>query len=132
MEMQILVGYDGSNAARAAVDIAMRNAGVFGAGVHVAFSMEKGTDSRQKEIAEAESALEYVRSLFDEKGIDCETHLLIRGNSPGEDLVQFAVDNRIDEIVIGVRRRSKVGKLLMGSTAQYVILKAPCPVVAVK
>jgi nucleotide-binding universal stress UspA family protein len=52
--------------------------------------------------------------------------------SPGEDVVQFATDNEIDEIVIGVRRRSKVGKLLFGSNAQYIILQAECPVVAVK
>jgi nucleotide-binding universal stress UspA family protein len=38
----------------------------------------------------------------------------------------------MEEIIIGVRRRSKVGKLLFGSTAQYVILKAPCPVVSVR
>jgi len=34
--------------------------------------------------------------------------------------------------VVGVRRRSKVGKLLIGSTAQHVILNAPCPVVSIK
>jgi nucleotide-binding universal stress UspA family protein len=51
---------------------------------------------------------------------------------PGEDLVQFAKDNEADEIIVGVRRRSKVGKLMFGSTAQYVILEAACPVVTVK
>jgi nucleotide-binding universal stress UspA family protein len=50
----------------------------------------------------------------------------------GEDLVQLAKENNVDEIIIGVRRRSKVGKLFFGSTAQYVILNAPCPVVSVK
>jgi nucleotide-binding universal stress UspA family protein len=50
----------------------------------------------------------------------------------GEDLVQLAEENNVEEIVIGVRRRSKVGKLLFGSTAQYVILNAKCPVVSVK
>jgi nucleotide-binding universal stress UspA family protein len=46
--------------------------------------------------------------------------------------VQFAEDNQINEIIVGVRRRSKVGKLLMGSTAQHVILNAHCPVVSIK
>ncbi len=40
--------------------------------------------------------------------------------------------NEIDLIFIGVKKRSKVGKLVFGSTAQYVILEAPCPVVSVK
>jgi nucleotide-binding universal stress UspA family protein len=76
--------------------------------------------------------LEYAKSLFEEDGIACNTHLLIRGLSAGEDLVEFANENQIDQIVVGVKRRSKVGKLLMGSTAQYVILQAECPVITVK
>ena len=51
---------------------------------------------------------------------------------PGEDIVGFAKDNGADEIIIGVKSRSKVGKLLFGSTAQAVILQAHCPVVTVK
>ena len=57
---------------------------------------------------------------------------MIRGLSPGEDLVNFAKENEVDEIIVGVKRRSKVGKLILGSTAQYVILEASCPVVSVK
>ena len=64
--------------------------------------------------------------------IPCETQATVSYQSSGEDLVNYARDNNIDEIIIGVRRRSKVGKLVFGSTAQYVILEAPCPVLAVK
>ena len=64
--------------------------------------------------------------------ISCESVLSVRGLEAGEDLVQLADENKVDEIIIGVRRRSKVGKLLFGSTAQFVILHAPCPVVSVK
>jgi nucleotide-binding universal stress UspA family protein len=76
--------------------------------------------------------LEYAKSLFEENDIPCNTHLLIRGHTAGEDLVEFAKENQVGEIIVGVKRRSKVGKLLMGSTAQYVILQADCPVVTVK
>jgi nucleotide-binding universal stress UspA family protein len=76
--------------------------------------------------------LEYAKTLFEEDNITCNTHLLIRGLSAGEDLVEFANENEVDEIIVGVKRRSKVGKLLMGSTAQYVILQSQCPVVTVK
>jgi len=65
-------------------------------------------------------------------GIKNETHLLIRGFEPGEDIVTFARENKVDEIMIGVRSRSKVGKLIFGSTAQAVILGAHCPVMTVK
>ena len=47
-------------------------------------------------------------------------------------LVEFAKRYKIDEIIIGIRRRSKVSKLVFGSAAQYVILNAPCPVVTIK
>jgi nucleotide-binding universal stress UspA family protein len=67
-----------------------------------------------------------------DSGVKCEKHLLMRGNATGEDIVSFAKENRADLIVIGVKKRSKVGKLMFGSTAQYVILEADCPVLAVK
>ncbi len=52
--------------------------------------------------------------------------------NPGEDLIQFANENEIDEIIVGVKRRSNVGKLVFGSNARYVIMEANCPVVTVK
>jgi nucleotide-binding universal stress UspA family protein len=130
--MKILVGYDGTNSAKEALNLAKFYAKAFGASVDVVTSMQKGTESERKVIEQAERGLEYAKSLFEEGGIDCNTHLLIRGLSAGEDLVEFANENQIDQVFVGVKRRSKVGKLLMGSTAQYVILQAQCPVVTVK
>ncbi len=130
--MKILVGYDGSNSAKEALSLAKIHAKAFGASVAVVTSMEKGTEGQREDISQAEKGLEWAKSLFEENEIDCDTHLLIRGLSPGEDIVEFAKENQVDEIIVGVKRRSKVGKLLMGSTAQYIILKAPCPVVSVK
>ena len=130
--MKILVGYDGTNSAKEALNLAKFHAKTFGASVEVVTSMQKGTESARKDIEQAERGLAYAKSLFEEDGIACNTHLLIRGLTAGEDLVKFADENQIDQIVVGVKRRSKVGKLLMGSSAQYVILQAQCPVVAVK
>ena len=114
------------------MNIAKQHALAFGATVDVITSMEKGTEGQRQQIEQAERGLEWAKGLFADNGIDCATHLLIRGVAPGEDLVAYAEEQNADEIVIGVKRRSKVGKLLMGSTAQYVILKAACPVVSVK
>ena len=130
--MKILVGYDGSNSAKEALSLAKIHAKAFGASVAVVTSMEKGTEGQREEISLSEKGLEWAKSLFEENNIDCDAHLLIRGLTPGEDIVEFAKENQVDEIIVGVKRRSKVGKLLMGSTAQYIILQAPCPVVSVK
>lgn len=131
-KMKILVGYDGSNSAKDALKLAKDHAMALDAKVDVVTSMVEAKNSQYDDVRQAELGLEYAKALLEEDSIDCETHLLIRGLSPGEDLVQFAEDNQINEIIVGVRRRSKVGKLLMGSTAQHVILNAPCPVVTIK
>jgi nucleotide-binding universal stress UspA family protein len=130
--MKIMVGLDGSNSSKEALSLAKKHAKTFNAKIELVTSMEKGTEAQQKEIEQDEHDLENEKKLLEEDGISCDTHLLIRGMNPGEDLVEFAEKNEVDEIVIGVRRRSKVGKLVFGSTAQYVILNAHCPVVTVK
>ena len=130
--MKILVGYDGSNSAKEALDLAKNHAIAFKGEIDVITSMVKGTERERQDMNQAQRGLEYAEALFKENNISCKTHLLIRGMSSGEDMVELAEENNIDEIIVGVKRRSKVGKLLMGSTAQYVILNAHCPVVTVK
>ena len=56
----------------------------------------------------------------------------MRGNEPAEDLIAVANDVGADLIVIGLRRRTPVGKLILGSNAQRILLDAPCAVLAVK
>ena len=130
--MKILVGYDRSNSANDALELAKEHAMALDAKVHVVTSMVGANNNQYDNMQRAELGLEYAKALLEEEKIKCETHLLIRSLSPGEDLVKFAEDNQINEIIVGVRRRSKVGKLLMGSTAQHVILNAACPVVSIK
>jgi nucleotide-binding universal stress UspA family protein len=91
------------------------------------------TDAKPSEIDLMESQLiELGQEVFEKNGVACETHILIRGLTPGEDLVQYALEQAVDEIFIGIKKKSKVGKLVFGSTAQYVILMAHCPVLSVK
>ena len=129
---KIVVGYDGSNTAKAALDLSREYAKAFNAEIYVLFSLVGGSETKVEEIKAAEEELEYAQTYYDKEKIPCETHLLIRGMAPGEDIVQFAKDNEVDLVVMGVRRRSKVGKLMFGSTAQLVILESPCPVMTVK
>ena len=130
--MKILVGYDRSNVAKEALEIAMKHAIAFDAKVYVLTTLARSPEMGREDIQEAESELEKIKLHFKDNGISCKTHAIVSSLSPGEELVQFATENDVDEIVIGVRRRSKVGKLVFGSNAQYVILEAKCPVVAVK
>ncbi|MGB5748667.1 MAG: universal stress protein [Desulfobacterales bacterium] len=130
--MKILVGYDGSRVAEDALKLAQKHARVFEADIHLVTSLQQGPELQKEDIEAAEDKLERLKLAFNSDKIPCETHASATYKTPGEDLVQFAKDNAMDIVFIGVRKRSKVGKLVFGSTAQYVILQAPCPVVTVK
>ena len=130
--MKILVGYDGSKVAEDAVKLAQKHGHAFKAEIIILTSLEQSATLKKQDIDKAESKLEKLQTTLKVDDLPCTTQTSVSYESPGEDLVRFAKENDIDEIIIGVRRRSKVGKLVFGSTAQYVILEAPCPVVAVK
>ncbi len=131
--MKLLVGYDASKASEKALQLARVHAKAFSASVSIVTSLSKTRNEKDLQtVEEAENALAEAKSIFDKEGIACDTHVLIRGVTPGEDLVQYVEDHNVDELLVGVKRTSKVGKLVMGSTAQYVVLKSPCPVVSVR
>ena len=130
--MKIMVGFDGSKVSVAALELAEAHAQAFGAQLLLVQSMVGGSEVPKRDFANNERELEYQKSRLKDKNIACESLLSVRGLEPGEDLVRLAEEQQVDEIIVGVKRRSKVGKLVFGSTAQYVILNAPCPVAAVK
>jgi nucleotide-binding universal stress UspA family protein len=130
--MNILVGFDGSNQSKAALNLAKEHALAFKAKVYVVTSLFGEKETTPQEVEAAEETLEYARNSLADSGIEVETRLLIRGVSPGEDLVRFAEEKNIDQIVVGLKKVSPVGKLLFGSNSRYVILNAPCPVLSVK
>ncbi len=130
--MKIVVGYRGKNVGKDLLEQAVKQAKAFNAEVHVVTSLMGGEKTEKEKIEEAEENLENAKRYLDDHGVRNETHLLVRGRSAGEDLVMFAKENEADEIIIAVKSRSKVGKILFSSTAQYVILKAECPVISIK
>jgi nucleotide-binding universal stress UspA family protein len=130
--MKILVGYDYSTVTQDVLALAKQQAKAFKADIHLLRSLTQDPKLQRDTVEQAEENLDHVRREFTTMDISCESHVAISGLSPGEYLVQFAEKNSVDLIVIGVRRRSKVGKLLFGSNAQLIILTAPCPVLTVK
>jgi nucleotide-binding universal stress UspA family protein len=131
--MKFVLGYDGSNSAKEALEVIAKYATPLNASVEVICSREGGTSSTEDdEIQKAREHLAFAANSLGEKGLSVKTRLLVRGVTPGEDIVNFAKDTKVDAIFIGIKKRSKVGKLVFGSNAQYVILNAPCPVMTIK
>lgn len=130
--MNILVAYDGTKEAREAVRVAAKHAKAFDGRIILAFSMVGGPEIPRQEFERAEKELQSQAITLKEEGFECETLLSVRGLETGEDIVKIAEEKGAEEIIIGVQRKSKVGKLLFGSTAQYIILNAACPVVTVR
>lgn len=94
--------------------------------VYAVNSQVGGDKSTDEEIVAGTEALERL-----ETAIGADTHQIVRGNPPHEDLLTFAVDHDVDELVVGIRKRSPTGKLLFGSTAQDLLLETDRPVVTV-
>ncbi len=79
-----------------------------------------------------ESSVAELEKRAAEAGVDAEIRQQSFQGEPSDDVLGVARDADATVIVIGLRRRSPVGKLLMGSTAQRILLDADRPVLAVK
>ena len=73
-----------------------------------------------------------LRTELTASGVPYQVHQATDALDPAEELINAAQTAHAEFIVIGLRRRSPVGKLLLGSNAQRVLLDAACPVLAVK
>lgn len=130
--MKILVGVNEFKVSQKVLEVAVKHAKAFEAKLILVTSRMGGDKTSVDDVDEGNRRLEEAKRFVENAGVPCETHLLVRDLQPGEDIVAFATEKNVDEIVIGIRKTSKMDKLVFGSTAQYVILKAPCPVVSVK
>ena len=130
--MKILVGYEDSRVAEAALKLAVKHADASGAELNIVTVLEQSHDLQRDDIEAVEDRLEKLKLSFKNEKFNCETFALVSLLSPGEALVEFIKENGIDQIFIGVKKRSKVEKLVFGSNAQFVILEAPCPVITVR
>ena len=128
----IVVGYVPKPEGRAALRKAAEEARLRKADLVVVNSHRGGREFDREDAVESEEQLETIRAELRSSGIKHEVRQLVRGMDPADDLVSVADEVNADFIVIGLRRRSPVGKLILGSNAQRVLLDAPCPVLAVK
>lgn len=129
--MTILVGFTPTPASRAAVDFAIEEAQIRTTSLLVV-NAGIGEQRDESGVAAGEQ-MDQVRYTLENSGVDFELVQHLRGNDAAEELLALEDDHpEISMIVIGARKRSAVGKFLMGSTGQRIILGSSVPVVAVK
>ncbi|OPL13434.1 MAG: hypothetical protein AVO39_10645 [delta proteobacterium MLS_D] len=130
--MNIVVAYRKSHLHTKLLEEAIKQARTSEGTIHLITSLPGGPRQSVEELDESQNALDEAVQIVEKENIPCEAHLLVRGQSSGEDIVQFAQEHDAGLIIIGVEKKSKVGKFIMGSTAQHVVLQADCPVFTVK
>ncbi|MBX0349930.1 MULTISPECIES: universal stress protein [Haloarcula] len=82
------------------------------------------------ELAARMAITQEITDQFEQRAIECEPRATT--GTSGEGVVSIAKDVDADRVVIGGRQRSPAGKAIFGSTAQEVMLNAPCPVTFVR
>ena len=76
--------------------------------------------------------IERVENLLAGAGLDAEFKQFVRGQSAVSEIESMVDSLQISLLIIGLRKRSAVGKLILGSVAQDLLLSVSCPVLAVK
>jgi nucleotide-binding universal stress UspA family protein len=123
--MRLLVGTDGVRTSERLVDY-LDGALAAGDEVCIINSLPGGDDTDDDDVAAGEAALDVLAEGLGEAVV--ERHQFVRGNQPVEDFLEAAAEFDADELVIGIRKRSPVGKMVFGSTAQNLLLETDRPV----
>ncbi|MEV7341887.1 universal stress protein [Streptomyces sp. NPDC093544] len=128
--MTVLVGYvpspEGEAALRAGIDEARRR------GENVLVVNTSRGDAYVDPRFAQKPDLAHVREDLAALEIDFDIRQVLGGRDAAEEIIELAGRSDVSLVVIGLRRRSAVGKLIMGSAAQQILLGAGCPVLAVK
>ncbi len=127
----VVVGYVASPEGEAAVAQGIAEARLRGCMVMVVYS-DHGEKLDSAVAVERAEALDRVHKLLHAADVEHDLRHLVRGKDPVRDVLDTADELNAELIVIGVRRRTPVGKLVMGSHSQSILLEANIPVLAVK
>lgn len=128
----IVVGYVSTKEGEAALERAFQECKLRNDELVVIHSDRGGAGLSGEAARKNEEDLRKVGDRLEKAGVRGEVRGLVRGKEPAEDLIAVAEETDASLIIIGLRRRTPVGKLILGSNAQRVLLDAPCDVLAVK
>jgi nucleotide-binding universal stress UspA family protein len=126
--MTILVAYVARPEGRAALDKAIEIATRRNERLVVVNAGPGGQDEAIVNGYEAERVEERLAAL----PIQAEFKQFVRGNSTIDEILGLVDSLQVSVLVIGLRKRTAVGKLLLGSMAQEILMTVPCPVLAIK
>jgi nucleotide-binding universal stress UspA family protein len=129
--MKILVCYAGKGESEELFSIARKHADAFNAGIVLVTSIVEGSRELDQMKNKSQEVFDAEKMKCEEMNIRCETHILYHGISEQEQLLHFAKENNIDQVILGAKKRSKLGKLIMGSIIQHFILSMICPILTV-
>lgn len=128
----LMVCYEDTDVSKESLRLAQKYAKEWQVAVDVVSTFKREEPLAISEVKGMEDAFHIqIKEQFINNGIPYHAHLLVDIYSPGEQLVKFSEGKEYEFIFIGISKRSKVGKLLFGSTAQYIIINAPYPVITV-
>lgn len=130
--MAIIVGFTRASEGRAALDRAVEEARLRDTELVVVHSLKGGERDELEKVLVYREEFAALESELAERGVRFRLIEYARGNTPAEDLVAAAEEHDGELIVIGYRRRSPVGKLVLGSNAQDILMTAECPVLAIR
>ena len=128
--MAIVVGFVPSPEGRAALTRAIEEARLRGRRL-IVLNASRGdalVDSRYASSSDWDA----VKTQLEESGVEHEVTQHVEAKDPADQVLRVAEQTNAELIVIGLRRRTPVGKLIMGSAAQTILLEADAPVLAVK
>ncbi|MFZ5871176.1 MAG: universal stress protein [Actinomycetota bacterium] len=128
--MTIVVGYVPKPEGRAALRAALDEADRRGESLYVV-NTSRGEAYVDPSYASTDD-IDEVRRVLEESGVEFELEQRVGGRDGADEVLSAARSRAASLIVIGLRRRSPTGKLLFGSDAQQILLRADCPVLAVK
>jgi nucleotide-binding universal stress UspA family protein len=128
--MAIVVGFVPRPEGHAALDRAIEEAKLRGARL-VVLNVSRGDALVDSRFASS-SDWEAVKAKLEASGVEHEVAQTVEASDPADQLLRVAEETNAELIVIGLRRRTPVGKLIMGSAAQTLLLDADAPVLAVK
>lgn len=128
--MTILVAYVPRPEGKAALEKGMEIAGRRKERL-VVVNASPGGGKEDPSMADVQD-VERVEKLLATSGLDATFKQFVRGKGPVEEIEEMVESLQVSLLIIGLRKRTPVGKLFLGSVAQEILLSVPCPVLAVK